>query len=136
MALSIYIFYETSFYPEPFVQGAPGASAFPNVLASCLVVLSVILFIKGLRNKKEIEDVTNWKPFGKICIDLILIIAFLMLLDIWDIFILLPLLLATTMVIMGEKSIKAIIALPLIFDLFVYTVFYKMFNVMLPTIYF
>lgn len=136
IALSGYIFYETSSYPEPFVQGAPGASVFPNVLASCLIVLSVILFINGFRDKKESTGITDWKALGKIGIDLALVIVFLVVLEAFDIFILMPLLLAATMIIMGEKSIKAVIALPLIFDLFVYVVFYRMFHVMLPTIYF
>ncbi|MBN2570141.1 MAG: tripartite tricarboxylate transporter TctB family protein [Deltaproteobacteria bacterium] len=136
MAVSIYIFYETSSYPEPLIEGAPGASLFPNVLALCLVILSVILFINGFLHKKVIEETTNWKMVGKVGIDLVLIIIFLIFLDIWDVFIMMPLLLGATMIIMGEKSIKAIIAVPLIFDLFVYAVFYKMFNVMLPTIYF
>jgi len=136
IVLSIYIFHETSLYPEPFIEGAPGASAFPNVLAFCLIVLSVILIIDSFRHKSERVDSTNWKAIAKISIDLILIIAFLVILEFWDIFILMPLLLAATMFIMGEKSIKAIILLPLAFDLFVYVVFYRMFHVMLPTIYF
>jgi len=135
-ALCIYILNETSFYPAPIVEDSPGAGLFPNVLAICLIVLSIILFINGLRKRIEDTDSTNWKALGKIGLSATLIIAFLVVLHFWDIFILIPLLLAPIMVIMGERNVKAIIALPIIFDLFVYVVFYRIFKVMLPTIYF
>ena len=136
VGISVYIFYETNFYPEPIVPGAPGATLFPRVLAGSLLCLSAVLFVQGVRGGTGAQKGLTWLAVGKILLSLGLAVLFWALLSIWDIFILMPLLLASIMVIMGEKRIRTIIAVPIIFDIFIYVVFYRIFGVMLPTIYF
>lgn len=134
--VSFYIFYDTGTYPEPIVPGAPGAALFPRTLALMLLILSLILFIKALRRKTGQRVQLNWQAIGKIGLSLILAIAFWALLNVWDIFIMMPILLVSIMVIMGERRIKTTITVAIIFDVFIYVVFYRIFHVMLPTIYF
>lgn len=142
IGLSAYVFYEASGFPKSIVAGAPSASRFPFVLATLLLILSIILFVQatGLLSKtKAVEDPKekiNWKALGKIAIAIICISAFLVLAETIDIFILIPLLLLSIMLLMGERNVIALIAVPVCFDLFVFFVFYKTFGVALPTIYF
>ncbi|MDH4268087.1 MAG: tripartite tricarboxylate transporter TctB family protein [Deltaproteobacteria bacterium] len=131
-----YILYETNFYPSPIVPGAPGPAYFPRGLACTLLLLAVVLFVQGLRAKEEGDTGMRGQVVWKLGCTLILIVTYLALLEIWDTFILTPLLLAPIMVIMGERRIQSIIAVPLIFDLFIYAVFYRIFHVQFPTIYF
>jgi hypothetical protein len=136
IGVSSYIFYDTSFYPEPLVPGAPGAAYFPRGLAYVLLVLAGLLLIQSWRAKKEEETQMGWSVLWKLGLTFILAAAFIFLLDVWDTFILIPILLAAVMVIMGERRIRSIVAVPLIFDLFIYVVFYRIFHVQLPTLYF
>ena len=136
IGMSLYIFYETSFYPEALVPDAPGAALFPRVLAGALLCLSAILFVRGVRRRTDVRGGLVWLAAGKIVLSLGLAIIFWALLSVLDIFILMPLFLASIMVIMGERRIKTIILVPIVFDLFIYVVFYRIFHVKLPTVYF
>lgn len=78
----------------------------------------------------------EWRVVWKLGLTLFLAAGFIFLFEIWDTFILIPLLLGPIMVIMGERKIRTIIAVPLMFDLFIYVVFYRLFNVQIPTFYF
>ncbi len=139
IGICAYIFYETSFYPESIVPEAPGASYFPRGLAAVLLLLAAFLFIQGRRAGKEVkkeEGKMQWPAVWKLGLTLLLAAGFITLFEIWDTFILIPLLLAPIMVIMGERKIRTIVAVPLMFDLFIYVVFYRLFNVQIPTFYF
>jgi hypothetical protein len=136
IGVSSYIFYETSSYPEPIVPGAPGAAYFPRGLAYVLLALAVLLLTQSWRARKEEATGMRWSVLWKLGLTFILAAAFIYLLDVWEPFILIPILLAAVMVIMGERRIRSIVAVPLIFDLFIYVVFYRIFHVQIPTLYF
>ena len=53
----------------------------------------------------------------------------------WDLVYPLPILLGCVMILMGERKVLAIIAIPIMFDVFAYVVFYRIFNIMPPTVY-
>jgi hypothetical protein len=134
-----YIFYETSFYPEPIVPEAPGAAYFPRGLAAALILLAAFLFIQGWlpgKGAQKEEAKMQWPAVWKMGLTLLLSAGFIASFEILDTFILIPLLLAPIMVIMGERKIRSIIAVPLMFDLFIYVVFYRLFHVQIPTFYF
>jgi hypothetical protein len=142
IGLGAYVFYEALSFPVSIVDGAPGAGRLPMFLGSLLFILSLILFIQstGFFKQKTAEkrenEIVNWKALGKILIGIFCTILYLVLLEDIDIFILIPFLLLSIMLLMGERNITALIAVPICFNLFVFIVFYKIFGVALPTIYF
>jgi putative tricarboxylic transport membrane protein len=135
VALSGSVLYATSSYPEPMVRGDPGPALFPRILACILILLAVLLFISSLKTK-ETTPRLSWRMMKRPLVVLLLLIAFVAAVDYWDTFILLPILLASVMMVMGERKLRMLIGVPLCFDAFVYLVFYRIFHIMLPTVYF
>ena len=135
-AVSVYIILEASSFPEAMTPGSPGPALFPRLLALTLLFLSTLLFLQDVRGKTDAPRPIGWRRASRVGLLLSLIVAFLLLVDAWDTYILLPILLASTMFLMGERRIWLIATVPLLFDLFVYVVFYRIFNIQLPTVYF
>ena len=138
--LSAYVLYEALGYPEPMVDGAPGTARFPNLLAGLLLFLSALLCMGAIRGTKSDTGVAkkpiNIKSQLKILIAIGIILVFLIFAETVEFFILLPLMLLAMMLLMGEQSKISLVTVPVCFTLFVYIVFYKIFGVALPTIYF
>lgn len=136
LGISSYVFYETASYPEPIVPGSPGPALYPRVVASLIAVSSVALFVQSVRETRR--NGTPAAPLGlaRMWLSVSLIMLFLFIAPHWDTFVLLPLLMSSIMAIMGERRFKTILATALVFDLFVYVVFYRVFGVPLPTVYF
>lgn len=136
LGLAIYVYIETGDYPESLMRSAPGPAFFPRLLAMILGGLALILAGRALAGSTSPGDVTSREGLGKICLSLAVLVGFLLSLPYGDIFLTLPLLLASVMAIMGERRWSVLLTAPLLFDLFVYVVFYRFFSVDLPTVYF
>ncbi len=135
VAAGLYVLMETWSYPGSPVAGAPGPAFFPQLLAGCLIVLSLSMAASALRARKSgADDTIEWKGLRKISIVAALCIAYLALLQVWDFYLLTPPLLAAIMVIMEERRVRYLIMVPIGFVLFVYLLFHRAFGVELPSV--
>lgn len=137
LALAAFVFVETADYPGSLVRGAPGPAFFPRVLAGALAVLAAAMALTAARGEAgEVGAAGGEAPggTGRIVLSLTLVVAFVAGVGTLGFFVLLPPLLACVMAIMGERRPAMLVAAPLLFDLFVYVVFYRIFAVDLPTL--
>ena len=90
----------------------------------------------GMLNAIGIDDVIAEDGWAMLVglLALLLVIGFLLGVKTLGVFLLLPPLLGGVMAIMGERRPGTLVAVPLLFDLFVYVVFYRVFSVDLPTL--
>ena len=135
-ALSVSVFYATGSYPEPMIPGDPGPALIPRLLAGIIFALAVLLFVSTLRESKTESHPFRWRIVKKPLATLFLIVVFVAVVGYWDTFILLPILLACVMLLMGERKVLPLIAIPILLDVFMYVIFYRIFHIMLPTVYF
>lgn len=135
-AVAASIFVETAGYPASLVPGAPGPAFFPRFLAVILGLLAVLLAVRAFRRDGEAASapVGSEGAAGRITAVFLMVVVFLAAVGALGFFVLLPPLLAGVMAVMGERRIGALLAVPLLFDLFVYVVFYRLFSVDLPTL--
>lgn len=136
LAVAAGVFVETAGYPGSLVPGAPGPAFFPRFLAGGLGVLALLLAWGALRAHRAGEDEGEGRGgLARIGLSLVLVVVFLLAVGTAGFFLLLPPLLAAVMAVMGERRPWALVGVPLLFDLFVYVVFYRLFSVDLPTLF-
>ena len=133
--VSVVVWHDTSSYPESLVPGAPGGAAFPRALAVSLLVLASILLVGALRKDDEPETRVGWEGAGKNGAVLGMLVLFVLLAGVWDFYLLLYLMVSATMAVMGERSKRALLGLPILFVAFVYVVFHRVFGVDFPSAY-
>jgi len=133
LALALGVVAETGGYPGSLVPGAPGPAFFPRFLAAALALLALLLGAQALRGGRRAE-VPATEGLGRTVLALLLVVGFLLGVESLGVFLLLPPLLGGVMAIMGERRPGMLVAVPLLFDLFVYVVFYRVFSVDLPTL--
>ncbi len=131
IALSAVVYRDAATYPEALAPGAPGPALFPHVLASALIVLALVLLGTSLRSKGP-KEAGDPRRAGRVLVACVLLAAFLYLFESVNSFLLFPVLLFAFMLVLGERRWYVLLVVPLLFDLFTYTVFYKVFQVMLP----
>ena len=133
--VSVVAWQDTSSYPESMVPGVPGGAAFPRALAVPLFVLATLLLVGALRRDVEPETHVGWEGVGKNSALLGMLVLFVLLASVWDSYLLLYVIVAATMAVMGERSKRALLGLPLLFVAFVYVVFHRVFGVDFPSAY-
>lgn len=134
LAVATGVFVETAGYPGSLVPSAPGPAFFPRFLAGGLVILSLLLGVGALRRDAPDGD-GEVEGLGRIVLSLVLVVGFVLGVGSLGFFLLLPPLLGGVMAIMGERRPGMLVAVPLLFDLFVYAVFFRLFSVDLPTLF-
>ena len=135
LALSGYIFYETSTYDiGTSFQKTP--AIWPQFLAAALALLSVALIVETLftRSAESGEAVIDWKGPGmkKVYIMLALLVVFVVLMKIFGMLIALFLLIPAIEWVMGCRSKVMLIALPVGLVAFVYVFFVVVMKLTLP----
>ena len=128
--IALWYYIESLKFP-PGVGNVPGPAFYPQLIFYVWVLLSIILFISGIRRRKVYFSYKLSDPRTKRGV-LIIILTFLYLL-LWGYgrFILnTTIYLGIVMLVLGEKIIQTIIA-SLAISIFVYYVFNKLFNVLL-----
>ncbi|NIP57782.1 MAG: hypothetical protein GWM92_06030 [Gemmatimonadetes bacterium] len=133
LAVAVGVVAETGGYPGSLVPGAPGPAFFPRFLAAGLALLALLLGAQAVRGRRR-ADVPTTEGLGRTVLALLLVVGFLLGVESLGVFLLLPPLLGGVMAIMGERRAGMLVAVPLLFDLFVYVVFYRVFSVDLPTL--
>lgn len=133
--VATYVLFEARSYPPSLVPASPGPGLFPSLLAVVLLVLGALLWIRSTRGPRETEK-TEGGSVRRPLIALGVIVVFTAILESTDMFLTLPLLLAAIMWLMGERRAVSLVVTPLLFDVFVYVVFYRTFGVPFPTVVF
>jgi len=134
LGLAIFVYLGTLSFPKEIVTpGTPLASFFPRVLAIPLGVLSIVLIIFGIRTKPEASEAIRWRGIIKVVVGIVLTAVYIIVVPHVGFFILTPFLLVSIMAIMGERDWKMMVGVPLLFSLLAYFVFFRLFDIMLPT---
>lgn len=135
LALSGYIFYETSTY-NIGTSFQKNPAIWPQFLAAALALLSVALIVETLftRSAESGEAVIDWKSPGmkKVYIMLALLVVFVVLMKIFGMLIALFLLIPAIEWVMGCRSKVMLIALPVGLVAFVYIFFVVIMKLTLP----
>ena len=135
LALSGYIFYETSTY-NIGTSFQKNPAIWPQFLAAALALLSVALIVETLftRSAESGEAVIDWKSPGmkKVYIMLALLVVFVVLLKIFGMLIALFLLIPAIEWVMGCRNKVMLIALPVGLVAFVYIFFVVIMKLTLP----
>ena len=135
LALSGYIFYETSTY-DIGTSFQKNPAIWPQFLAAALALLSVALIVETLftRSAESGEAVIDWKGPGmrKVYIMLGLLVVFVVLMKIFGMLIALFLLIPAIEWVMGCRSKVMLIALPVGLVAFVYVFFVVIMKLTLP----
>ena len=135
LALSGYIFYETSTY-DIGTSFQKNPAIWPQFLAAALALLSVALIVETLftRSAESGEAVIDWKGPGmkKVYIMLALLVVFVVLMKIFGMLIALFLLIPAIEWVMGCRSKVMLIALPVGLVAFVYGFFVVVMKLTLP----
>ena len=135
LALSGYIFYETSTY-DIGTSFQKNPAIWPQFLAAALALLSVALIVETLftRSAESGEAVIDWKGPGmkKVYIMLALLVVFVVLMKIFGMLIALFLLIPALEWVMGCRSKVMLIALPVGLVAFVYVFFVVVMKLTLP----
>ena len=130
LAIGIWYYVESLKFP-PGIGGVPGPAFYPQLVFYIWVLLSILLFISGVKNKKRYFSYKLSDPRIKRGI-IVIIVTFLYLI-LWGkgrFVINTTIYLGTIMLILGEKLLNTIIA-ALAISFFVYYVFNNLFNVLL-----
>ena len=135
LALSGYIFYETSTYSVgTSVQKNP--ALWPMFLAGALILLSIALAVETVfsRDPEMEKDVIDWKGPGmkKVYLMLGLTAAFVVVMELFGMLIALFLLIPAIEWLMGCRSKVMLVALPVGLVLFVYVFFVVIMKITLP----
>lgn len=135
LALSGYIFYETSTY-DIGTSFQKNPAIWPQFLSAALALLSVALIVETLftRSAESGEAVIDWKGPGmkKVYIMLALLVVFVVLMKIFGMLIALFLLIPAIEWVMGCRSKVMLIALPVGLVAFVYVFFVVVMKLTLP----
>ena len=131
IALSVVVLRDAATYPEALAPGAPGPALFPRVLAALLIVLALALIATSLRSSRP-SRASDPRQVARVLVACALLAVFLLSFESVHGFVLLPALLFAFMLVLGERRWYVLLSVPLLFDLFTYLVFYKVFQVMLP----
>ena len=135
LALSGYIFYETSTY-NIGTSFQKNPAIWPQFLAAALALLSVALIVETLftRSAESGEAVIDWKSPGmkKVYIMLALLVVFVVLMKIFGMLIALFLLIPAIEWVMGCRNKVMLIALPVGLVAFVYIFFVVIMKLTLP----
>ena len=105
-------------------------AAMPRLLASLMAILSVILFVQGIKKSGSEE-----KPFLTVdilkvpCITWIIVVAYVVLFKLCGYFIATPIMLIVLMRFMKQTSWKVIIAIIVVYLLIIYIFFVKQMGV-------
>ncbi|GEM_PF-1600893 len=130
IGIGIWYYVQSLSFP-PGIGNVPGPAFYPQLVFYVWMILSILLFISGIRKKKTYFSYELNDPRVKRAISVI-IITFLYLF-LWGKgrFVLnTTVYLGTVMLILGERLIQAIVA-SLVISIFVYYVFNNLFNVLL-----
>ena len=127
---------ETLDYPPSLVPGSPGPALVPRVLAVVLGILALVIGLRAWRVRGDWLANRGVKSWPRVGLTVASLGLFLWAMTLGDFFLLLPVLLGALMRVMGERDWKTIVVVSLLFDLFVYLVFYHAFDVRLPTVLF
>lgn len=82
LLISIWWTAMASKFPGGTTDGVPGPGYFPIIISICLMIMSIILIFKGLKNKKVYFNVKEWPKENK-KVFLLTIIAVLIFVALW-----------------------------------------------------
>lgn len=136
IGVGLYVIIQARGYPGSIVGGAPGPAFFPQLLGASLIILSSILGISTIRRRAaKSEPEFRWEGLGRIGGVVILTTIYLSFLPSGDFYLTTPPLLLAVMAIMGERRVWVLLLVPVAFVLFVYAIFYRIFGVILPSVF-
>ena len=138
--IAVGIFIDSLSYPPAVVPGAPGPTFFPRLMALILSACAGLLAWRPPGAPGVQTPVTARRPEPdsaggslRFVAAIILIAGFLFLASRLDTYGSLPLLVGGLMAIMGERRVRVLLGIPILFTLFVYVVFSWALGVPLPT---
>lgn len=136
--LAVIIFFRTQQYPKFNLMEGLGPGFMPRLLVIILFVLSIVLIITGIINKKKevkTENTASKDDISVVFAPIILlssIFAYLVLLRLLGFLITTPFLLFITMKVMRAKT-KESILIAIVLTVVIYALFHFGFQVALPT---
>jgi putative tricarboxylic transport membrane protein len=107
-----------------------GPAAFPQVLASLVILLSVFLIITSILKGSDVK--IRAKRFKQILYSMILLIIFGVSIPYAGFYLATVLFLPTMLFLAGERKWKSIIGVTIVFELFAFAIFDTVLNVPLP----
>ncbi|AZR74475.1 hypothetical protein BBF96_14430 [Anoxybacter fermentans] len=118
----------------PTLQNGIGPSAFPKILAGLLIIFSIVLVFKAVRNESKRPAI--FKGFTKglklILVVVIILISYIKVIEILGFILSSSLLLFILMFIFGEKRKMVLTLVPIGFTVILYLAFKKLAMVPLP----
>ncbi|AYO29642.1 tripartite tricarboxylate transporter TctB family protein [Biomaibacter acetigenes] len=130
--LSIFWITQSLKFPGGTADGVPGAGYFPILVASLLLVLSIILIYQGFKNKNVYFDIKHWSnDTKKMLVMTIVVIAVFFALWYFTTYIIACLVLTFGLGYAYKLSIKNNIILSILFSFGTYYVFNNLLQVML-----
>ena len=133
--MAVALFIETLGWPaREVVRGTTPPYTFPRLLCVGLALCSIGLIYHGIKHKPEQGTVTERKALYRVIAGVLTCSIYAILMGRTEFFIYIPLgLILPVMLIMGVRSKRMLILIPLIFALTAYFVFAKGLGVMFPT---
>lgn len=129
------VFFLIAIYIFVTAQGLPGVEGvFPSMISVVMLLSSLTIFIKNLRNSKSVIDVAgiNWLNIAKVAAALLVYIFIFDLLG----YVLSTVLLGSFIVYsLGVKDIKNTLLYPLLIVVILFIVFKMLLNIPLPTLF-
>ncbi|MDI6726336.1 MAG: tripartite tricarboxylate transporter TctB family protein [Smithellaceae bacterium] len=131
IALGIGYGYLTSQLPTRTISGEPSSAFFPWILASCLLLLSVILLIQDIREKTIPRRVvfSASRPAIRTAIGLFVVLVYLLLLPYAGFLIPSILFFGAIMWIGGERSYLRLFGYSVVIPIFLYFIFKEAFQI-------
>lgn len=134
LGLAVFVYIRTLDFPKSFFNpDVPPAYFYPRILAVVLALFGILLIIFGIRAKLEVRQAIKWRGLVKVVVAVVFTTVYVILMPRIGFFILIPFLLVPLMVMTGERDWKMLVAIPLLFILISYFVFFRFLGVMFPT---
>ncbi|WP_315115839.1 tripartite tricarboxylate transporter TctB family protein [uncultured Clostridium sp.] len=130
--IGVWWIYMSKGFPGGTTDGVPGPGYFPTIIGVCLIVMSIILISKGLKNKKVYFNVKEWpKENKKIFLATIAVVMLFMALWINLSYIIACFILLFSLGYLYKVKLTKNIILSVCLTIGTYFIFNNVFNVML-----
>ncbi|WP_337476149.1 tripartite tricarboxylate transporter TctB family protein [Acidaminococcus timonensis] len=127
----ILLIIEAVFYAVSFEFINPAAAQWPRGVLIVSAVLSVFLIIQGIRDK-DAYVAPEFKSIKAPLLALLVMVVYCTVMDLAGFFISTIIFCPLGMYLMGQRNLKALIAVPIGLDLFVYVLFVTQLQLQMP----